>query len=94
MRNWLSWSYLPLTVFALIVLFPFLWISGTGFKRQIDILQSKVFFNPVLSNFNKLFDSQEATFLVDLLNSTIIAVSSTTLVLLIATAAAFTLQRL
>ena len=83
-----------LSIYAILIIGPFLWISATAFKRQIDILQSKVIFTPVLSNFEKLFNSQEATFVFDLINSAVIAVSSTLLVLLIATAAAFTLERL
>ncbi|MGY9032406.1 MAG: carbohydrate ABC transporter permease, partial [Rhodobacterales bacterium] len=94
MRNRHSFVFYPLVAYAIVVIAPFLWIAGTAFKRQIDILQGKIIFTPVLSNFRQLFDSREATFLNDLYNSSVIAVSSTALVLVIATAAAFTLQRL
>ena len=86
--------YLFLSLCALIVVAPFLWIASMAFKKQIDILMMKIIATPTWFNFEKLFVSKEATFLNDMSNSAIVAISSTVLVLLIASMAAFTLRRL
>jgi multiple sugar transport system permease protein len=85
---------IPVYLYVILVLFPFLWISATAFKKQIDILLGKVIFKPTLDNFYQLFASKEATFIYDLINSSIIAIISTSLVLIICSAAAYTLRRL
>ena len=86
--------YTVLILFAVIVVAPFLWIGGMAFKKQIDILMMKIIATPTLFNFEKLFTSKEATFLHDIFNSLVVATTSTVLVLLIASMAAFTLRRL
>ena len=86
--------YLVLSAFGVIVIAPFLWIGSMAFKKQIDILMMKIVATPTLFNFEKLFTSKEATFLQDIFNSATVAVSSTLLVLLISSMAAFTLRRL
>ncbi|NIP28089.1 MAG: carbohydrate ABC transporter permease, partial [Gammaproteobacteria bacterium] len=65
-----------------------------AFKKQIDILMMKIVATPTMFNFEKLFMSKEATFLNDIFNSLIVATTSTVLVLIIASMAAFTLRRL
>ena len=87
-------SYSALILFAIIVIAPFLWIGSMAFKKQIDILMMKIIATPTLFNFEKLFTSKEATFLQDIFNSLVVATTSTFLVLLIASMAAFTLRRL
>ena len=86
--------YLYLSLFGLIIVAPFLWIASMAFKKQIDILMMKVIATPTWFNFEKLFLSKEATFLNDLSNSAIVGTTSTILVLIIASMAAFTLTRL
>ncbi len=86
--------YIVLSLFGLIIVAPFLWIGSMAFKKQIDILMMKIVASPTLTNFEKLFLSKEATFANDMLNSFIIASTSTALVLIISSMAAYTLQRL
>lgn len=86
--------YLALSFFALIIIAPFLWIGSMAFKKQIDILMMKVIATPTMFNFEKLFVSKEATFLNDIFNSATVAITSTVLVLIISSMAAFTIRRL
>ncbi|MGI9336528.1 MAG: carbohydrate ABC transporter permease [Gammaproteobacteria bacterium] len=86
--------YAVLTLFAIVIIAPFLWIGSMAFKKQIDILMMKIVATPTLFNFEKLFTSKEATFINDISNSAIVAVTSTFLVLVISSMAAFTLRRL
>lgn len=86
--------YVVLSLFAVIIVAPFLWIGSMAFKKQIDILMMKFVAKPTMFNFDKLFFSKEATFAHDIMNSAIVGFSSTALVLLISSMAAFTLHRL
>ena len=87
-------TYSGLVFFAILVLAPFIWISTIAFKKQIDILMMKMVFKPTLFNFDKLFFSKEATFFNDIFNSLIVGVSSTIIILIVCSMAAFTLIRL
>ncbi len=80
--------------YAMLILFPFLWIAMTAFKRQIDILSNQFFFTPILGNFEELIFSKQSTFFADLLNSGIVAISSTAIVVALCSMAAFTLLRM
>lgn len=94
-RLWSRFApYGVLTFFGVLVVAPFLWIGSMAFKKQIDILMMKILATPTMFNFEKLFLSKEATFLNDIFNSVTVAVSSTVLVLIISSMAAFTLRRL
>ena len=68
--------YLLVTAIALIVLFPFLWMLSSSFKTQVDIISwpPKLFFEPTLRNYQKVFEEQD--FLKYFLNSTIVGVAS------------------
>lgn len=83
-----GWGY------ALIILGPMLWILSNSFKRQIDILMGTGLTKPVLTNYNTVLFSRQSDFLMNLWNSAIVSVTSTVLVLAIATLAAFTILRL
>ena len=87
-------TYAGLVFFAILVLAPFIWISTIAFKKQIDILMMKMVFKPTLFNFDKLFFSKEATFFNDIFNSLVVGVSSTIIILIVCSMAAFTLIRL
>ena len=87
-------TYLGLTFFAILVLAPFIWISTIAFKKQIDILMMKMIFKPTLFNFDKLFFSKEATFFNDIFNSLVVGISSTIIILIVCSMAAFTMIRL
>jgi multiple sugar transport system permease protein len=83
-----AWGY------ALIILGPMLWILSNSFKRQIDILMGAGLTEPVLTNYNTVLFSRQSDFLMNLWNSAVVSVTSTILVLAIATLAAFTILRL
>ena len=83
-----GWGY------ALIILGPMLWILSNSFKRQIDILMGTGLTKPVLTNYNTVLFSRQSDFLMNLWNSAVVSVTSTVLVLAIATLAAFTILRL
>jgi len=87
-------TYSGLIFFAIIVLSPFIWISTIAFKKQIDILMMKMVFKPTLFNFDKLFFSKEATFFNDIFNSLVVGISSTIIILIVCSMAAFTMIRL
>ena len=87
-------TYAVLIFFAIIVLAPFIWISTIAFKKQIDILMMKMVFKPTLFNFDKLFFSKEATFFNDIFNSLVVGISSTIIILVVCSMAAFTMIRL
>ncbi|MFA3919455.1 carbohydrate ABC transporter permease [Ruegeria hyattellae] len=84
-------SWLMLSVFA--ILFPFLWIALSGFKREIDIAMSRISFAPVWSNYEELLFSKSSTYLTNFLNSVIVSFSATVLCVGIATLAAHSLRR-
>ena len=87
-------TYLGLSFFAVLVLAPFIWISTIAFKKQIDILMMKMVFKPTLFNFKKIFFSKEATFFNDIFNSLVVGISSTVIILVVCSMAAFTMIRL
>jgi len=86
--NTLVWGY------ALLVLGPMTWVLSNAFKYQIDILTGKVFATFTWRNFEQLLFSRQSHFLDNLLNSAIVAGTSTVIVILVASMAAFTLTRL
>lgn len=86
--NLVVWGY------AALILAPMVWILSNSFKRQIDILMGNTIAPFTLNNYQSLLFSRQSQFLDNVLNSTIVAVISTAIVLLIATLAAFTIVRL
>ena len=87
-------TFIGLGFFGVLVLVPFIWISTIAFKKQIDILMMKMVFKPTLFNFEKLFFSKEATFFNDIFNSLVVGISSTIIILVVCSMAAFTMIRL
>ena len=83
-----------LSAFAIVVLFPFLWILAASFKNQIDLLMGQVLFTPVLSSFQSVLFSPTSDYLRNFGNSMVIGVTSTALVLIVATLAAWSLYRM
>lgn len=86
--NLVAWGY------ALIILGPMLWIVSNSFKRQIDILMGTTISPGTLVNYRQLLFSRQSDFAQNLLNSGIVALAATVIVLIIATLAAFTIVRL
>jgi len=80
--------------FALIVLFPFVWIVMASFKTQIALLMGQLSFSPTLFSYDAVINGKTSDFVTNFKNSSIIAIASTTIVLTVATLAAFSLYRL
>ena len=85
--------YLLVTVIALVVLFPFLWMLSSSFKTQVDIIAwpPKLFFVPTLQNYRKVFEEQD--FLKYFMNSTIVGGVSVGLSLVLGLPAAYAISR-
>ena len=84
------------TVFILIVVLgPLIWIYLTAFKSADDIMTGQlikqIVFTPTLENFRRLFTA--FPFFQSLLNTLIISIGSTALVLIIALPAAYSFAR-
>lgn len=90
-NKWLSHGVLCLT--SLIIVLPVIWIMLSAFKREIDIISSKVLFNPMLANLDELLFSRTSTFLDNYWNSVVVATLSTAIALTAATTAAFSLRQ-
>jgi multiple sugar transport system permease protein len=79
-------------VLALLVLLPFLWLIVLSFKTkaQIFVFPPQLIFDPTLENYKALWSSE---FRKAFLNSTVVAVASTALSLVIGVPAAYGLSR-
>lgn len=77
-----------------IVIFPFAWIALAAFKTQIALTSGAVAFAPTLANFRELLFSSTSDYLANFVNSVVIAVGCTVLVLVAATLAAYSIERL
>jgi multiple sugar transport system permease protein len=91
---WVYGCYAVLALFLLWVLVPILQVALNSFKTENDIFTSKprVTFHPTLSNYHTVFG--QLAFLHYLLNSTIVAVGTTVLSLVVGVPAAYALARL
>jgi multiple sugar transport system permease protein len=78
---------------ALLILIPFVWVATAAFKRRIDLLLGNIVFEPVLSNFEALLFSRASDFGMNFVNSMIVGVTSTAVVLLLASMTAYTMHR-
>ncbi len=79
---------------AIVVLLPFLWIAAAAFKRQIALLTGRITFAPTLANFASVLDPTSSDYPLNFANSLLIGVTSTALVLVVATLAAYSLRHL
>lgn len=83
-----------LVIFAcLIILFPFAWIFLNSIKNQVDIYSGTLRFTPTLGNFEELLFSKRAAFLKNLKNSVVVAILSTSILIVVSTLAAHALSR-
>ncbi|WP_219907714.1 carbohydrate ABC transporter permease [Aphanothece hegewaldii] len=99
-RSWnlgLSWFvYIPLTLYAIVTLIPFLWALSTSFKPLSEIVSDGMNFLPrqfTFQNYQNIF-LQEPLFLRWLFNSVLIAVIVTICNLLLNSMAGYALARL
>ena len=86
--------HIALIASALIVLGPFVWIALAGFKTQLSLMLGEVAFTPTLANFRELLFSSTSDYLANFRNSLIVATGSTAIVLVVATLAAYSIERM
>ncbi|HLX30380.1 MAG TPA: carbohydrate ABC transporter permease [Casimicrobiaceae bacterium] len=72
---------------------PFLWILTASFKHQIAIYAGQFPFTPTLSNYVDVLAGRRSDFPGNIANSLIVASTSTALVLIAGTLAAYSLHR-
>lgn len=89
MRRWI-WTGAAWTA-GIVFFFPVLWMALTGFKREVDAAANPptFLFTPTLDGYRQVFDRDITPYL---LNSLMASLSSTLLVLLLATPAAYALS--
>jgi multiple sugar transport system permease protein len=91
-RVWLA--YLGIAVIVLYCLAPFYWMTVSAFRRPSDQFQNTLFPNPIsMDNFRAVF-GKDVGFGRSLLNSVVVAGTTTVLTLIIGTFAAYSLARL
>jgi trehalose/maltose transport system permease protein len=91
-RRWLL--HLGIAVIVLYCLAPFYWMVASAFRRKNDQGSNSLFPNPLsLENFKAVF-GPDVGFQRSLLNSIVVAGTTTILTLLVGTFAAYTLARL
>jgi multiple sugar transport system permease protein len=86
--------HLALAAGALLVLAPIIWTVAAGFRTQISLLMGDVLFTPIWSNFSEVLWSKTSDFLLNYRNSIIVGLVSTVLCVVVATLAAFSLNRM
>ncbi len=88
------WIHAVLVLAAVFVMAPFLWIASSAFKTQIAILTGQFVFEPTLDNLREVLLSSTSDYITAYRNSFIVATASTLIVLVIATLAAYAMDRL
>jgi multiple sugar transport system permease protein len=83
-----------LTLAAVIVILPALWIGLAAFKTQIALLRGDLLFTPWFGNFNELLFSRSSDYGAHFVNSLVIASVSTAIVLVVSTLAAYSMHRM
>src|ERR671930_624641 len=91
-------AYLILGGWALVVLFPLYWLAITSFKLPIQVNAGPVYlpfvdFHPTLDAWHYIFVDLRGDTLRPYLNTVVVAVGSSTLALLLGSAAAYALIR-
>lgn len=78
---------------VLFTLIPFVFTFINSIKFFRDIATGALIFTPTLVNYERLFFSRQAAFIDNTVNSLVIAVSTTVIVLIVSTLAAYSLHR-
>jgi multiple sugar transport system permease protein len=86
--------HITLAIGAALVLVPIIWTVAAGFRTQISLLMGDVLFTPIGSNFAEVLWSKTSDFLLNYRNSIIVGIASTVLCVVVATLAAFSLNRM
>jgi multiple sugar transport system permease protein len=91
--RWKVWGRLALLVAMLATLFPFFFTFINSIKLFRDIITGAFIFQPTLVNYERLFASKQSAFLSNTINSALTATATTIVVLVIASLAAYSLER-
>ncbi|MGE3712021.1 MAG: carbohydrate ABC transporter permease, partial [Hyphomicrobiaceae bacterium] len=75
--NTVVWGY------ALVILGPTLWVLSNAFKFKIDIITGATVSPFTWINFHELLFSRQSDFLTNLLNSAVIGIASTAIVIVV-----------
>ena len=87
------WMWLAVAGICIFCLFPFYWLVSLSLKTGADLSESKLIPpNPTLDNYESIFRNDD--FLRALLNSSIIAISTTVLAIVVGSFCAYALARL
>lgn len=78
-------------LYAAIVLFPFLWLLSTAFKKQIDILLARFIFTPTLDTLNELLFDPSSMFSAYFVNSVVITLATTAVIVIVTLLSAYAL---
>ena len=92
-RRWHWLIHLILMTGVVVTLIPFLFTLKNSIQYFKDIVTGTLIFQPTWVNYERLLFSKQAAFLVNINNSAIIAIATTVLVVVIATLAAYSLER-
>jgi multiple sugar transport system permease protein len=90
-RKWNIFAHIVLIIFSLIILLPLIWTLRTSLAPEVIAYQSKIVFAPTLENYYDLFNRNK--FGRHIVNSLIVAISSTFLTILIAAPGAYAVVR-
>ena len=80
------------TLIALVILVPIIWVLLAAFKQQVDVYQIKLFFQPTLENFKIIWGGQ-FDIKNKLINSLIVAGATVLITIPLATFAAYSFSR-
>ena len=80
------------SLIALIILVPIGWVLLAAFKRQVDVYQLKLFFEPTLENFKIIWGGQ-FDIKTKLINSALVAGATVLVTIPLATVAAYSFSR-
>ncbi|MCS3431295.1 carbohydrate ABC transporter permease [Klebsiella sp. BIGb0407] len=78
-------------LYAAIVLFPFLWLLSTAFKKQIDILLARFIFTPTLDTLHELLFDPSSMFSTYFINSVVITLATTAVIVVVTLLSAYAL---
>jgi multiple sugar transport system permease protein len=92
-RRTLIFGYIFLVGMMCATLVPFIFTFVNSIKYFKDIITGTFIFQPTLVNYERLFLSRQSAFLVNTTNTVIVAGVTTVLVVVIATLAAYSLER-
>ncbi len=82
-----------LVVVAALILFPIVWMVATAFKHPADVYRYTIWFSPTLDNFREVF-GERWDIAHNILNSTIISVSTVLIAIPLAVSASYAFSRL